>query len=205
MTRDKKYYQIFYSYRRLINLLPRISKGDAEFLKRAYKLAEQAHEDQTREPRTPFFYHPTRVAAYVIELAHVHDIETISVALLHDTIENTDLTLEEIEEELSSSVAKMVDVLSKPWKSSKAKRKDNDRYILRIVRSNDRCKIIKLCDRIDNTSSLPFSTTKDPEMYIKETFRKHVQLIGKSSTDKRVRRLRSVLIEACLEMMDLYQ
>lgn len=200
MKKKKKYYQKYFRYRDLIHLFPRISERDAAFIKRAYLLAETYHDGQTREPRTPFFYHPTRVAQFVLSLGKIYKAEVVAAALLHDTVESTSLTLEEIRDELSPRVAKMVDILTKPWKRVKKRAKSNGTYIRRIARSDDYCRLIKLCDRIDNLRSLPFNPTKKPAAYISETYKKHVEEIGSSSRSIKVKRARSVLIDLCKKM-----
>ena len=201
MPKPKKYVQIAYSYKQLRQFIPRLSERDADFLRRAYDLAKQAHQGQTREARTPFFNHPSRVAALTIQVGKLHDVTSVAAALLHDAVENTKLTFEEIQVELSTRVADMVFILTKPWKGMKGKTKDNGGYIQRIAQSNDSCRVIKLCDRLDNTLSLPYNKSKDAETYLLESLKNHVQIIGRSSQNKNVVYLRTVLIEACLDTM----
>lgn len=75
---------------------------DIDKISRAYKLCEQAHEGQFRSSGEPFFYHPVAVATILFELGM--DSDTLSAALLHDVVEDTDVTIEEIEKRLAQTL-----------------------------------------------------------------------------------------------------
>ena len=80
--------------------------ADEDSLIRAYVLASKVHHDQRRESGEPYFYHPTSVAQILIE--YKMDADTIMAALLHDTVEDTETTLEDIEREFGKTVASYI-------------------------------------------------------------------------------------------------
>ena len=89
----------------LLNSLPNLSPADATLIELAYHRAEQAHEGQKRRSGEPYFIHCVSVAQILADLKL--DATTIAAALLHDTVEDTDLTLEEIEREFGVEVARL--------------------------------------------------------------------------------------------------
>jgi (p)ppGpp synthase/HD superfamily hydrolase len=127
---------------------------------KAAKFASKAHLGQFRKyhtPKIPYIIHPGRVAARV----SIHPIATpqmVAAAWLHDVVEDTPITLEEIEEHFGLAVCLYVEELTNPSLNStllRAERKRMDREALAIA--SPAAKIIKLCDRIDNLYDLPRS------------------------------------------------
>jgi GTP pyrophosphokinase len=144
---------------------------DDELIKRAYLFTLEKHGTQLRESGDPFFSHPVEVAEILISLKM--DQDTVIAGILHDTIEDTDATYEEIAECFSEKVAKIVDgvtKLSKFESSSLAERQtENFRKLLMSAASDIRVLIIKLADRLHNMRTLKFKK-KLRRLYIaKET------------------------------------
>ncbi|MDR2458578.1 MAG: bifunctional (p)ppGpp synthetase/guanosine-3',5'-bis(diphosphate) 3'-pyrophosphohydrolase [Holosporales bacterium] len=144
---------------------------DEELIKRAYIFTLEKHGTQLRESGDPFFSHPIEVAEILISLKM--DQNTVIAGILHDTIEDTDATYEEIAECFSEKVAKIVDgvtKLSKFESSSLAERQtENFRKLLISAASDIRVLIIKLADRLHNMRTLKFKK-KLRRLYIaKET------------------------------------
>ncbi|GAB4574071.1 MAG: bifunctional (p)ppGpp synthetase/guanosine-3',5'-bis(diphosphate) 3'-pyrophosphohydrolase [Anaerolineae bacterium] len=145
----------------LVNSLPNLTPADMTLIERAYKRAEQAHYGQKRRSGEPFFVHCVAVAQILAELNL--DAATIAAALLHDTVEDTDLTLEDIEREFGSEVARLVDGVTKMEHiPTQIPGKDPDREaeFLRktLLAMNDdvRIVLIKLADRLHNMRTLGY-------------------------------------------------
>jgi GTP pyrophosphokinase len=87
------------------------SKSELKFIHRACEVAQRAHQGQVRASGEPYFQHSLSVANILAELRLDH--ETIAAAVLHDVLEDTKVTLEELEREFGSTVAKLVDGVTK--------------------------------------------------------------------------------------------
>ena len=125
-------------------------------LRKAYEFANLAHGDQRRVSGVPFILHPTSVACILVEMGM--DTESIEAALLHDTVEDTDVTLKDIEENFGEDVANLVDGLTKISKIQYTDREEQQAENVRkmlIAMSNDiRVIIIKLADRLHNMRTI---------------------------------------------------
>ncbi|NPB06998.1 MAG: bifunctional (p)ppGpp synthetase/guanosine-3',5'-bis(diphosphate) 3'-pyrophosphohydrolase [Aquificae bacterium] len=141
--------------RGLLTLVPEEGRNLVE---EAFDFARKAHEGQFRKTGEPFFYHPLRVAETVARLGL--DAEAVSAALLHDAVEDTPVTLDEIEKRFGASVAQLVDGLTKETRIEKrlgagSFYKMRDLLKLLVETTKDpRVLIIKLADRLDNVKSL---------------------------------------------------
>lgn len=129
---------------------------DMKKVERAYRLADEAHGDQRRLSGVPYILHPTSVACILVELGM--DTDSVVTALLHDVVEDTDHTLEEIEKLFGKDVANLVDGVTKiskiPYSNREEQQAENIRKML-IAMSNDiRVIIIKLADRIHNMRTI---------------------------------------------------
>ncbi|MCH5301011.1 MAG: bifunctional (p)ppGpp synthetase/guanosine-3',5'-bis(diphosphate) 3'-pyrophosphohydrolase [Ruminococcus sp.] len=127
-----------------------------EKVEKAYRLADEAHGDQRRLSGVPYILHPTSVACILVELGM--DTDSVVTALLHDVVEDTDYTLEEIEKLFGKDVANLVDGVTKiskiPYSNREEQQAENIRKML-IAMSNDiRVIIIKLADRIHNMRTI---------------------------------------------------
>ncbi|NOG50043.1 MAG: bifunctional (p)ppGpp synthetase/guanosine-3',5'-bis(diphosphate) 3'-pyrophosphohydrolase [Chloroflexi bacterium] len=95
----------------LVAPLPALSPNDRAIIERAYRKAEAAHAGQFRKSGEPYFTHCAAVAAILTDL-HL-DAEAIAAALLHDTLEDTDITYQELVDEFGLNVANLVDAVTK--------------------------------------------------------------------------------------------
>lgn len=129
---------------------------DLEKITQAYKVAEKAHEGQLRTSGDPYITHPLAVASILLD--YCMDTDTICAALLHDTVEDTDVTLDELRKKFGEDVALMVDGVTKiglvPLVSKEEQQAENIRKILMAMSKDIRVIIIKLADRLHNMGTL---------------------------------------------------
>lgn len=132
--------------------------ADEEILNRAYVFAMKAHGTQKREGGEDYFTHPLEVAGILVGM-HL-DVATIITALLHDTVEDTSATLDEIEKLFGKEVTFLVDGVTKlsqiEFQSDKAKQAENFRKLLIAMSSDIRVLLVKLADRLHNMRTLHF-------------------------------------------------
>ena len=137
----------------------------------AYRLAEKAHGGQQRQSGEPYISHPLAVAEILVGLGM--DSDCICAALLHDVVEDTDITLEILQKKFGHDVALMVDGVTKIKKLSFASKEDkqseNIRKMLLAMSEDIRVIIIKLADRLHNIRTLQFKSPEKQRLIALET------------------------------------
>lgn len=142
----------------LLSRIKSYNEEEIEKVKKAYYLAEKAHENQKRESGEPYIIHPLHVC---MNLAEFHaDGASLCAGLLHDVVEDTEYTIEYIEQEFGSDVAKLVDGVTKISNLHFSTKDDatnaNIRRIINSLNEDVRIIIIKLCDRLHNMRTLQY-------------------------------------------------
>ncbi|MBI2978204.1 MAG: bifunctional (p)ppGpp synthetase/guanosine-3',5'-bis(diphosphate) 3'-pyrophosphohydrolase [Rhodospirillales bacterium] len=132
--------------------------ADEDALNRAYVFATKAHGSQTRLSGDPYFSHPLEVAGILTE--YKVDFSTIITALLHDTIEDTDTSLDQIKGHFGGDVARLVDGVTKltriEFQSDQAKQAENFRKFVLAMSEDIRVLLVKLADRLHNMRTLHY-------------------------------------------------
>jgi guanosine-3',5'-bis(diphosphate) 3'-pyrophosphohydrolase len=132
------------------------AKADVKELQRAYAFAETHHEGQKRMSGEDFIQHPLAVAIVLAELRL--DTTTLTAALLHDTVEDTDVSLKELEEGFGPEVARIVDGLTKldtiEFRTREQEQAENVRKMIVAMAGDIRVLLIKLADRLHNMRTL---------------------------------------------------
>ncbi len=125
---------------------------DFPLIDKAYRLAEKSHAGQFRKTGEPYIEHPVSVAGILAEMGM--DSACIAAALLHDVVEDTDVSLEEIEKEFNKDIALLVDGVTKlgqiTFSTLEEQQAENLRKMLLAMSKDIRVMIIKLCDRLHN-------------------------------------------------------
>ena len=148
------------------NMEKRISAEDMQRVRDAYALAAEAHKEQRRKTGEPYIIHPIAVARIVAEELEL-GANPVIAAFLHDVVEDTDYTIEDIRERFGDDVAFLVGVVTKQKKEKyeQSKQVDNYRQILASVQYDVRAILIKLADRLHNMRTLD-SMRPDKQMKI---------------------------------------
>ena len=133
--------------------------ADISMLEKAYQTAKKAHKDQVRKSGEPYIIHPLWVGIILADLEM--DKETIAAGILHDTVEDTVMTVEDVSREFGEEVALLVDGVTKLGQLSYSKDKlevqaENLRKMFLAMAKDIRVIIIKLADRLHNMRTLEF-------------------------------------------------
>lgn len=145
--------------------------ADLERIRRAYAFAEHAHAGQFRRSGDPYVVHPLSVAGIISQLKL--DADSVCAGLLHDCVEDTSATVEEISKLFGSEVAFLVDGVTKlgklPWHTKEERQAENFRKMLLAMARDIRVILIKLCDRVDNMRTLGAMPPDKQERIARET------------------------------------
>ncbi|MCW2620660.1 MAG: (p)ppGpp synthetase SpoT/RelA, partial [Frankiales bacterium] len=144
-------------------------KADLRPILRAYEIAELAHEGQRRRSGDPYITHPLAVATILAELGM--DVTTLVAALLHDTVEDTTVTLAGLREEFGDDVAHLVDGVTKLDKVQLGEHAEAEtiRKMVVAMAKDPRVLVIKLADRLHNMRTLRFLKPENQERKARET------------------------------------
>src|SRR3954467_15257493 len=163
----------------LLELLPDITPHDRALIERAYHKAESAHGDQFRKSGEPYFTHLIAVAHILAEMKL--DAEAVSAALMHDVLEDTDITLDELRGEFGSTIAGIVDGVTKlknlPVKAETLDKRgrptdrgfEHIRKMALAMGDDVRVVLVKLADRLHNMRTLGYMPAHKQHLIAQET------------------------------------
>lgn len=202
----------------LIELLKNIetyTEEEVDEIKKAFVLANELHKDQKRQSGEPYIIHPLSVAIILSEMKA--DKDTICAGLLHDTIEDTEIKKEELEELFNKDVANLVDGVTKISKLNFSSKQDrnyaNTRKIITGITEDVRIIIIKLADRLHNMRTLEYKSEFKQKENALETFEIFIPLayyigayrIKSELEDLSLKYLKPDIYEKILEEKDKYR
>jgi GTP pyrophosphokinase len=160
--------EILNRYKKLLTTSRRrLEKGDKELIRKAFELAVEAHKDMRRKTGEPYIYHPIAVAQICAEEIGL-GTTSIICGLLHDTVEDTEITLADIEGMFGDRVAKIIDGLTKisgVFDQTSSLQAENFRKMLLTLSDDIRVILIKLADRLHNMRTLD-SMARDKQIKI---------------------------------------
>jgi len=159
-------------------LLPVVGFIEFQRICAAYDMAESVHEYQFRNDGSPYFYHCTRTARIIVELAGINDPDVLCAALLHDVLEDSPaLSKEVLEYNFGAYTAYLVELLTKDLTAQELSPDDVDTNHAELLgRSPEDALIIKLSARLDNFRCLQFNLKRNPLRYIQTTTERYLPL-----------------------------
>ena len=159
LNEEQEKKEILRHYRSLLKALrPKLKKGDKEMVRTAFEMSAEAHKTMRRKSGEPYILHPLAVAMICVEEIGLGVRSTIC-SLLHDTVEDTDITLEDVEREFGIEIVKIVDGLTKISNvidTNTSQQAENFKKILLTLTDDPRVILIKLADRLHNMRTLDF-------------------------------------------------
>jgi GTP pyrophosphokinase len=157
LTPEQEKKEIVRQYRALLKVLkPKVKAGDKVLLRRAFEMAVDAHKTMRRKSGEPYIFHPLAVSRICVDEIGLGVRSTIC-ALLHDTVEDTDISLEDVEREFGSEIARIIDGLTKisiVVDANTSQQAENFKKILLTLTDDPRVILIKLADRLHNMRTL---------------------------------------------------
>ncbi|MDE5833817.1 MAG: bifunctional (p)ppGpp synthetase/guanosine-3',5'-bis(diphosphate) 3'-pyrophosphohydrolase, partial [Desulfovibrio sp.] len=166
-------------------------KANLELIQRAYVYAASAHAGQTRLSGEPYLSHPLAVAYTLADMGF--DEPTVAAGLLHDTVEDTKATIEEIDESFGEEVADIVDGVTKisliPFENKEEAQAENIRKMILAMSHDMRVLMVKLADRLHNMSTLDFQKTHKQKRIAQETMDIYAPLANRLGLNVLKRRL----------------
>lgn len=180
--------------------------ADLAIVERAYIFAAQAHQGQVRRNGEPYLSHPLAVA-WILAVDMKLDVTSVTAGLLHDTVEDTPTTIEDIRELFDANVALLVDGVTKislmQFASSAERQADNIRKMIMAMSADIRVILVKLADRLHNMRTLGFMPPHKQIQTAQETIDIYAPLASRLGMHK----LQSELEDLCLFYLqpDVYQ
>ena len=157
LSEEQENKEIVRRYRALLRALkPKLKTGDKQLVRTAFEMSVDAHKTMRRKSGEPYIFHPLAVAMICVEEIGLGVRSTIC-ALMHDTVEDTDITLEDIQREFGNEMAKIIDGLTKiatVVDNNTTQQAENFRKILLTLTDDPRVILIKLADRLHNMRTL---------------------------------------------------
>ena len=166
----------------LIKIIERyMTEEEVAFVMKAYEYAKLMHKDQKRKSGEPYIMHPVNVAIILADLDM--DVETIIAALLHDVVEDTSATYDDVKNMFSEDIANIVDGVTKlnklNYKSSEDFQAENLRKMILAMNNDIRVIIVKLADRLHNLRTLEYMNEEKQKQKAKETIEIYAPLAGR--------------------------
>ncbi len=159
LNEEQEKKEILRKYRALLRSLhPKLKRGDKELVRTAFEMAADAHKTMRRKSGEPYIFHPLAVAMICVDEIGLGVRSTIC-SLMHDTVEDTDITLEDVEREFGTEIARIVDGLTKISSvidTNISQQAENFKKILLTLTDDPRVILIKLADRLHNMRTLDY-------------------------------------------------
>lgn len=182
--------------------LRHLSEADLKRVQDAFLLGQRAHEGQLRKSGEPYFTHPVAIAHMLADMGG--DADAIIAALLHDTVEDTDVSLAQIRMEFGETVGNLIDGLTKMERSDMGDSPSLDeqietlRKMFTLMQQDVRIMVIKLVDRLHNMQTVEFLSPEKQRALAQETLDVYVKIADRLSMQD----LRDELESLCMEVLN---
>ena len=174
--------------------------ADLDVIRRAYEIAEKMHDGQLRKSGEPFVIHPIEVATMLAEMNM--DLPSIAAGMLHDVVEDTSMTYDDVAAEFGVEIANLVDGVTKlkkiPTSSKEEQQAENLRKMFLSMASDIRVILIKLVDRLHNMRTLQYVTPETQMKKAKETLEIYTPLAHRLGITK----IKWELEDLCFKYLD---
>lgn len=175
------------TYQELVDIIAASGRSyDLEKIAKAYALADGAHEGQKRLSGEGYISHPINVAAILVDMGL--DTDSVCAALLHDVVEDTNITIDKVKADFGADVAKLVDGVTKlgriKFSSVEEQQAENLRKMLLAMSQDIRVMLIKLCDRLHNmrtSDAWPEQKRRDKALETMEVYAPIAHRLGMSN------------------------
>jgi guanosine-3',5'-bis(diphosphate) 3'-pyrophosphohydrolase len=169
-------YELNFEYL-IARVTPQLDEQDVARVLRSYEVAREAHSGQTRDEGSPYIVHPIRVAVSLVDELGLYSSKLICSALLHDVIEDSELTRDDIARLFDEEIAEVV------WLLTKLEDVRLPEYLARIEAAADTgAPIVKLCDRLDNMRSVVHTPKLEKKRrYIRTTEELYLPLAARTN------------------------
>jgi len=160
-----KFLNLKYQEKLFFKLLKKFPSADQDIIKHAYEIAKKQHAGQIRIEGIPYIIHPLRMANYLMERLKLVDADFIVTALLHDTIEDGNLTGKDIDKEFDQKVVKLVKALTRPSppdETEEQKMINKPKKFKQLLQNGSDVLLVKAVDLLDNLKSWPYIDKNDP-------------------------------------------
>ncbi len=178
------------------------SPEEAAVIDKAFRIANEYHKTQKRSSGEPYIIHPVAVAKIVLDYGM--DYESITAAMLHDTVEDTELTIEDVKKEFGAGISVLVDGLTKlgkvplDIKDKEEQQAENVRKMLMAMSEDIRVIIIKLADRLHNIRTLEFM----PEQKRRDKARETLEIYAPIAHRLGIRTIKEELEDKAISYLD---
>lgn len=182
---SKGVYFLLMQWQELRSHLRHLAEVDLKRIKEAFLLGEKAHAGQLRKSGEPYFTHPVAIAHLLADMDA--DADTVIAALLHDTVEDTNVTLPDIRSAFGATVANLIDGLTKlsreelPNKTTLDEQIETLRKMFTLMQQDVRIMVIKLVDRLHNMQTLSFLAKERQRAMAQETLDVYVKIADRLS------------------------
>lgn len=187
----ERFLDLNYQRRKLTRFFNSLSDKEQQRAFKALSWAEQAHFSQFRDSGAPYIIHPIRSTLILAEELAIQDNALLCAALLHDAVEDAQITIEHIKNEFGTETARLIEGVTRPRPAEETEEQkliNKPKKFQQIAKSDEKIRILKLCDVLDNMRSMEYIPETHPSYKKisrwKEELKQYVLPIAKETHQK---------------------